>query len=299
MKPIPRIIPVLLAAATLAHSQDEPSSVSRESETAPVTLATARILGKIPDGTPPPPAAPRPEFNIAKRDVLATSTHEQGGRTITIRQIKPIALPPPPAPVEVAPAAMDAEFSQRLAEYREAHPKNELLFLGATVFRSKDGPPRTLVRWWPQGGKGSITFWSSADFALIAGGINSFVDAAGDTHHSLMGWSSVDIDRMAELYAAKGRKYDEPDLPDFPESKATFEITGDRQPTAAEIIVIQSLHDLYNSELARLKSAYEGRERARIEREEYLKANPSQPKNITLNFWRTQKPATNKKGESK
>jgi hypothetical protein len=38
--------------------------------------------------------------------------------------------------------------------------------------------------------------------------------------------------------------------------------------------VIQSLHDLYNNEYARLKTAYEGRERARIEREAYLKANP-------------------------
>jgi hypothetical protein len=299
MKSTLRIIPVLFAA-TLAYSQDESSSVPSESETA--TLAeptTARILGEIPDGTPPPPAPPKPEYHVAARDVLSTATHEQGGRTITIREIKPIALPPPPPPAEIAPAEQDAEFSQRLAEYRESHPKNELLFLGATVFRSKDSPARTLVRWWPMGGKGTITFWSSADFALIAGGINSFADTVGDTHHMLMGWGNVDIDRMAELYAAKGREYDAPDLPEFPEGKATFEVTGDTNPTAEELVVIQSLHDVYNSELERLRTAYEGRERARIEREEYLKANPPQPKDITLNFWRTEKPAANGKGKSK
>ncbi len=299
MKPIPRIILVLLSAATLVHSQDDTRSASRESETLPLPLTTARILGKIPDGTPPPPAPPKPEYHVAARDVLSTATHEQGGRTITIREIKPIALPPPPPPAEPTTVEQDAEFSQRLAEYREKHPKNELLFLGATVFRSKDSPPRTLVRWWPTGGKGTITFWSSADFALIAGGINSFADTAGDSHHMLMGWGNVDIDRMAELFAAKGREYDAPDLPAFPVGKAAFEIAGDRQPTTEEMAVIQSLHDLYNSELERLRTAYEGRERARIEREEYLKANPPQPKDITLNFWHTEKPAANGKGESK
>lgn len=299
MKASLRIIPILIAAATLAHSQDDLSSVSGDFETAPDTLTTARILGEIPDGTPPPPAEPKPEYHVAARDILSTATHEQGGRTITIREIKPIDLPPPPPQAEPATVEQDAEFSQRLAEYREAYPKNELLFLGATVFRSKDSPPHTLVRWWPQGGKGTITFWSSADFALIAGGINSFADTVGDTHHMLMGWGNVDIDRMAELYAAKGREYDAPDLPEFAEGKATFQVAGDRQPTVEEMAVIQSLHDIYNSELERLKTAYEGRERARIEREEYLKANPPQPQDITLNFWRTEKPAANGKGESK
>ena len=296
MKSSLRIIPVLFATATLAHSQDDVSTVSRESETAPATLTTACILGGIPDGTPQPP---KPEYRIATSDILNTTTHQQGGRTVTIREIKPIALPPPPPPAEITLSEPDAEFSQRLAEYRETYPKNELLFLGATVFRSKDSPPRTLVRWWPQGGKGTITFWSSADFALIAGGINSFADTAGDTHAMLMGWGNVDIDRMAELHTAAGREYDAPDLPEFPEGKAAFQVTGDTNPTAEEMAVIQSLHDIYNSELARLKPAYEGRERARLKREEYLKANPPQPKDITLNFWRTETPAANSKGGAK
>jgi len=220
MKPIPRIIPILLAAATPAHSQDDLSSVSSGFEIAPATLTTARILGEIPDGMPPPQAPPKPEYPISKKDILSTATHEQGGRTITIREINPIALPPPPAPVKLATAEADAVFSQRVAEYREEHPRSCLLFLGATVFRSKDSPPRTLVRYWPEGGREDITFWSSADFALIAGGINSFVDAAGDSHHILMGWGNVDIDRMAELYAAKGREYDAPVLPEFAEGSS-------------------------------------------------------------------------------
>jgi hypothetical protein len=298
MKLTTRLFLVLLIA-TLAHSQDITRSVTQESETTVETPTTARIVGEIPDGSPPPPVPAKPGFHVATRDVISTTTHEQGGRTITIREIKPIALPPPPPPAEIALSEPDAEFSQHLAEYRETHPGNELLFLGATVFRSRDSPPRTLVRWWPMGGKGAVTFWSTADFALIAGGINSFADTAGDSHYIFMAWDNVDIDRMSVLNAAKSREYDAPELPAFPEGKAAFEITGERKPTAEELVVIQSLHDIYNSELARLKTAYEGRERASIKSEEHLKANPPQPKDITLNFWRTEKPAANGKGESK
>jgi hypothetical protein len=298
MKPIPRIIPLLLAAATLAHSQEEVSSVSRDSETTLPTHTTARILGDIPDGTPPPPQPPKPEYHIAARDVVSTATHQQGGRTITIRQIKPIDLPPPPAPVAIAPTEVDAEFAQRLAEYRATHPRTHLLFIGATVYHSKDSPPRTLVRYWPEGKGGSVTFWSSADFALIAGGINSFVDSTGDHHHLMMAWSNMDIERMAEIWSARGLEYDAPEIPNLPEGKASFQIIGE-QPDVEKLAPVQALHDLYNSEYERLKTAYEGRERARIEREEYLKLNPPQPKDITLNFWRTETPAATGKGESK
>ena len=296
MKATPFVFVAVMVFAASVRSQLTDTANSRETAAVPVTSpATARILGNIPDGTPPPPQPPQPKFVISEKEVLQTTTHEQGGRTITIRKIKPIALPPPPAPVEQSVAEVDGEFKARLAEYRAAHPKSELLFLGATVFRSKDSPPRTLVRDWPDGNRGCITFWSSADFALIAGGINTFVDTAGDTHSIFMSWSNVDIDRMTDMFAAKGREYDAPDMPDFPEGLATFKIIGN-QPAAEDIVPIQALHDLYNNELQRLKTAYEGRERARIEREAYLKANPPQPKNITLNYWRTERPASAKGG---
>ena len=137
MKLIPPVLLTFFAAA-LALSQNEPSGVSIETS---ASATTARVLGEIPDGTPPQPTPPKPEFVVRKRDILKTATHEQGGRTITIQQIKPITLPQPPQPAETIVGEVDAAFSQRLAEYREAHPENELLVLGATVFRSKDSPP--------------------------------------------------------------------------------------------------------------------------------------------------------------
>jgi hypothetical protein len=172
--------------------------------------------------------------------------------------------------VETSAAPLDAEFSQRLAEYRDAHPKSDLLLLGATIYRSKDSPPRTLVRFWPGGNHSPITFWSSADFALMAGGIQSFVDSASNTHQLMMSWGNIDIDHLSELQATKGRIHELPDIPDFPDDKASFLITGN-PPSAEDLVVIQSLHDLYQAEHARLLAAYQGREQARLIREAELK----------------------------
>ena len=110
-----------------------------------------------------------------------------------------------------------------------------------------------------------------------------------------MGWGTVKIDSMMDLRAAKGLEYDTPDMPKFPEGKATFQIVG-KLPTSEDLVPIQSLHDLYNSEFERLKTAYEGRERARIAQEAYLKANPPRAKNIVLSFWRSDKPTSIKGG---
>ena len=176
MRTIPFIIFTLLASTAFVHCQNEPTSAYQE-VTAPAPSA-ARILGPIRDGTPPKPQPPKPEYHIANRDVLSTKTHQQGGRTITVREIKPIDLPQPPAPVEVAPTALDAAFIEQMRAYNAAHPRPELLCLGATVFLSVNQPPRTLVRYWSISHKSQITFWSSADFSLIAGGISIVIITA-------------------------------------------------------------------------------------------------------------------------
>jgi len=284
------VIQIPAATATNSHPATTPATIQE--------VSNSHILGKIPDGTTPPQAAPMPKLAIASQDVLQTTTHLQGGRTITIHEIKAIPLPSPPLPVlKQMNTAADNTYSKKITEYRAAHPKSDLLIFGATVFRSSGSPARTLVRYWPQGRGESITFWSSADFALIAGGINSFVDTSADTHHIFMACSTIDIDQMTARMASKGRQYATPEMPEFPEGKVTFTVTGG-QASAEDLIPIQSLHDLYDKECARLRAAYEGREQARIAREALLKAHPPQPKDITLNFWRSEKPASKEQGGS-
>ena len=295
MKRIPLVLFASLFTTASVHAQDEESVVQGEPIVAPVVVpTTARILGDIPDGTPPPPQPPKPALIVASKDILATTTHQQGGRTITIQRIKPIALPPLPAPVSVK---VDITAIQAgLAEFREDYPDSGMLCLGASVYRFKDAPPRTLVTYWPGGKGGCITFWSSADFALISG-ICSFIATDGFEREIFMMWGVEDVDSITEFRAAQNSEYQGPDIPDFPVGPATFFVVG-TQPAAATLVAIQSLHDLYNNGFSRLKTAYEGRERARIQHEAYLKAHPPQPKNIVLNYWRTDKP-TPAKGATK
>ncbi len=272
------------------RSQDEEVAPSGETTAAPAALpTTARILGNIPDGTPPPPQPPKPAFVVPATDIIASTTHQQGGRTITIQKIKPIALPPPPEPAPIPLAATDPAFKERLAAYRALHPRSDTLFLSATVYRSEGVAPRTLVRYWPGGRNSEITFWSSADFALISG-IHSFADSDGKTHDLFLGWGYMDTVRVTAMLASRGREYHPPVIPGFPAGPATYAVIG-TAPAAELLVPIQALHDLYNSEYARLKTAWEGRERARMENEAYLKANPPQPRNIAINYWRTEKPA--------
>jgi len=80
-------------------------------------------------------------------------------------------------------------------------------------------------------------------------------------------------------------------MPDFPDAKATFTVIGNPPDDPSILVPIEALHDIYNHEYARLKAAHEGRERARTQHEAELKANPPRPKNITFNYWRTERPA--------
>ena len=242
-------------------------------------VTTARIFGELPDGTPPSPEPAKPAFIVPAKDILETETHEQGGREITIQEIKPIELPPP----LMAPTAADPNnpaVQARIAEHRANHPQSELIRLGACVFHPEDSAPRTLVNYWTAAGDAPVTFWSSADFSLLSGLIN-LVGNDGQTRSLLMMWSAANIGQDIESA---------PGIPQFPAGKATF-IIATGTPTAENLASIQALHDVYNNEHEKLKAAFEGREQARLQQEAELIAHPPQPKDIVLSHWNIGIPA--------
>ncbi len=239
----------MVITTEIVRSEDVPIADSSGSTAAvPIQPTTARIIGDVPDGTPPPPTPPKPDFVVPARNILSTTTHEQGGRTITIQRIKPIPLPPPPAPAPSIQAGDDSAFRARLAAYRAEHPQPKTVSLGATVYRSKDSPARSLVTYRPGAEMEPVTFWSSADFSLLAG-IRNFSDTTGQVRTMFLMWSAVDIDRMTASLKQHGREYHLPAIPEFAEGKATITIVGN--PPASEVLVpIKSLHDLYNNDTA-------------------------------------------------
>ena len=289
MKTFPLFI-AFMAVSSPARAQDAGETALPDR---PAPATAARIIGAIIDGTPPPPAPPKPAFVVPAKDVLATTTQEQGGRTITIQKVKPIALPEPPTAATGVPTeAEQAAFRERQAQYLASHPPIPMLSLGVTVYRFKDSPPRSLVRYWPRGGGEPLSFWSSADFSLIAG-IRSFVGTDGLTYGlTLLPWGSIDVTRLTE---ASGGRYHPPDIPAFPDGPASFSLIG-TAPPADFLVAIQSLHDIYNSEFDRLKAAFENRQQVHLQQEADLKANPPKPRNIRFNYWRTEKPAQTEGG---
>jgi hypothetical protein len=229
---------------------------------------------------------------VPEREVLTEKTHIEGGRTITIRQIQPIPLPEPPAPA--APVEITEEFRERLAEYRDKRPRPKTLTLGATIYRLPDGITRTLVRVWGRERNEPVSFWSSGDFSLLTG-IGSFIDNQGQARVLSMMWSIHDTNKIAEHFARTGRAYKPPVTPNLPTDKATYSI-HEGKPDEDLLVAIESLHEILDHDRAELRRAYEGRVRAAKEREEYLKANPPQAKDITLDFWRIEKPFSDGKG---
>ncbi|MDP3849757.1 MAG: hypothetical protein Q8Q59_04580 [Luteolibacter sp.] len=283
LKPLEFHIPAWLLFASLALSAQQQDILPVSEE-----ITAARVIGDLPDGTPPPPVPPKPPFIVPAKDILETKTHPQGGRTITIRKITPISLPPPPLaapPLDITAPAIQ----ERIAEARADDPGQFLIFVGASVFHAKDSPPRSLVRIWPNGSGEPVVFWSSADFAYLSG-FSSFTGSDGKEHSLIMSWSITETGNMADFHAEHEADHDVNEIPELAPGKATYAITS-RNPDEQSIATIRALHDLYNNEYERLKTAWQGRERARIQQEAELKANPPRPKNLTLNFWRTEKTA--------
>ena len=272
MKPIPLVLLAALSCHSSAFSQDEKAALAP---------TTARIIGDLPDGTPPPPEPPKPAFIVAAKDILDTEVHQQGGRKITIQEINPIDLPPPPL-AEPPADKNDPAVQARLAAFRVKHPKNELIRIGAAVYHLPDSSARTLITYWPNTDEQPVTLWSSADFSLLWG-FASFVGSDGITRSLMMTWSNLHTDSTQRLFARLGKPHIAPKIPAFPQGKATFVITSGNL-TVESLASIQSLHDLYNNEHDRLLTAYQSREQATLAREAELKAHPPKPKDIVLNY---------------
>jgi hypothetical protein len=268
---------VLLGFVIAGIAQDEPR---------------AHIPYKIPDGTPPPPAKPGPVRVLPEADVVTEKTYIEGGRRITVRQIQPVLLPEPPEPP--APTVMTDEFREQLAQQREKLPRPKSLMLGATIYRLPNGTTRTFVRVWGLGRNEPVSFWSSGDFSLISG-IGGFIDNQGQSRLLSMTWSIHDSKQIAQRFEQTGRTYRAPVTPNLPTDRAAY-VVHEGNPDDDLLLALDSLHEILNHDEAELRRAYEGRQRAAKEREEYLKANPPQPKDITLDFWRIEKPANERKG---
>jgi len=119
----------------------------------------------------------------------------------------------------------------------------------------------------------------------LLSGIGAFTDKQGVTRALFMIWSIQDIPRFADRMEEFGSEYTPPEIPELPAARAAYVVnTGD--PDEEMLSAIDAIHEILTHDAAELRLAYEGRVRAAREREEFLKANPPQPKDLIINYWR-------------
>lgn len=225
------------------------------------------------------PETSKPTFIVPAADVLESKTIQQSGREVTLRKIRPIALPEPQSSGASSNLLSLPSVQQRATEIQEENPEKTLLQATATVFRPTDSPPLSFVQLRSRNGE-TVTFWSSADFAYLTS-VPSFSGVDGKSYTLLLICGVSQAHTRAEVLSEAGSQ----PPPEFARDKASFSIVS-TQPVPEETrAAIQALHEIYHHEHERLQGAYDEAQRIRLRQEAEAKADK---RPVTLNYWRTQ-----------
>lgn len=225
---------------------------------------------------------------VAKARIVDSQVVDLGERSITYNLVEPPVLKPEPAPSPAPPLRQPATLTAaELEEIRVWEAKSDLfLFLSCTVFDRKV----TEISWWRE--EGEYIIWSGIDFNHLQG-IVEFETAT--TRYSLflaVGEDSLDSLREWDAEVSKSGlsstlKRPLPVLPVTISLSSQYQIvkfpkTGIEPEVKA---ALDDLHQYYDASGEQLARQFNESEKARIAQEEWLKANPPQPKDTTINFF--------------
>jgi len=181
----------------------------------------------------------------------------------------------PEPKVAVQPGIDDEAFWASLSDEQKADIEamdNALVFsLSATVVDHR----ATKLQWRHDGE--IYEAWSNVDFNHLTGFTLFKLDGRYYDPYFGIGNVSSEIEG-ADIWPGK--------IPAFSTKEPTFILVEGDASDAAAIEGVEALHALYRVEHERLKTAYEKRKQARIERQRYLKANPPRPKDVRIQFWK-------------
>ncbi len=242
------------------------------------------LLGPVADETPALPAPPKllPSF----QPTGMAATHRLDDHKIVMQQVANPGLPDP-APIndsQIAPLDEKTREALRASLVAQATLKGEtktrFLFLSATVYDHQ----RTLVRWYGSGtSPKSFAAWSNVDFNHISG-IGAF-QSNGVQYQLMMGIGNETESQTQKRAARAGVTAASPAVPQLPTDRPAYVLIEGDAGDAESLVPLDGLHWLYQKEKARLTAAYEGRERARIGHEAYLKAHPPVTPDTVIQFW--------------
>jgi hypothetical protein len=121
------------------------------------------------------------------------------------------------------------------------------------------------------------------DFNHISG-IGAF-QSNGVQYHLMMGIGNETESQTKKRAALAGIAETSPVVPQLPTDRPAYVLIEGDVGDSESLAPLDGLHWLYQKEKAQLTAAYEGRERARIDREAYLKAHPPITPDTLIQFW--------------
>ena len=185
----------------------------------------------------------------APPDNRDTAIYQLPDRRITIERAVGITLPDPPDPV-VRPVS-EPDSAERLAQmavdWRAQRASHPFIHAGATVYRLPDGKTVTHVTNWSVNSGPAVSFWSSADFSLLAhpGGFTHPSPDGTVYYTMLLLWSLHDIAMWKDFMLKRGNEYESLNIPEFPEGPATWILSKNEKsqgPDAATERAIDHIH---------------------------------------------------------
>jgi hypothetical protein len=302
-------LPVLAFLISVAWAQDtSEEAVTLDQSGAEVTDALGdlpsqepRIIFTVPDENPPPPepvVVPEPpDFQVLSsvENVLSGE-----GRSIIVHRIAPpdLAIPDPPPP---APAVdtESPEFQALVAAAREKYETRTIVPLSVTVYSGNDHKV-SCIRWWhrdPDASAATSTVrrprmrviggeterpastgyeaWSNVDWNCLRGA--AAVEAGGIRYEFFLAISDIDTTRTSRFGLDSI-----PEHPVIPAELGSFVLSKGDSANAEATAFVRAIHAAYPGQAEELWAAHAIRERWRLEREAWLKANPPQPQDTVI-----------------
>lgn len=207
-----------------------------------------------------------------------------GTIALKVHSVAHPGLPEPPARMAAQHTGNDA-FPELLAAHAVKRQKIRHAFISATVYDHS----RTRLTCYPSGGRDhAVTVWSNIDFNHFSG-IASFEATGADgyprEYFLLMGIGNENTEFRAQMLAERGIQFKPPEIPDIPDGAPAFVIESN-DPHPDSITLIEDLHALYRDEGVRMAEQAAARHAANEARRQHYLANPPQPKDVTIHFWK-------------
>lgn len=263
------------------------------------------IPGLISDGKPAPPPPPpvMPDFSVEgsrtfRKDVVEAPPMPglpavEGRISVTVRKVIDPGLPELPKPLPPLQPT-DPAVIARLAEYAGKYRGTELLFVSATVYDHS----RTFLRIYPNGRvKDEVTAWSNLDMNHFSGwGSYRAIGPNGEIKEFmlLMGIGNEDTGGMEKLFSKHGHTYEKPEIPRMRDVSAgpAYVIVDGKDSGSEALETLAEIHELYSVEGARMERAFHSRVAEEKKLRAYYLANPPEPKDVVMNYWRGKRPET-------